>query len=697
MKHLILLLAIVATTHLCLPLQMSAINIRQPDYIGICAEGLTLLSVEDGDSTTHLHFCYEGKPGTQLTISSAAFLSDEQDRRYPLVSAVGIATDKSVSVDTTGRHCFMLSFTRLPEGTQTFDFIESINGLGAWQLFQIQEKGTPLRWKSRNSEKGVPLTPTMMRRDTVHLSGRFVNSRFDRLHTRYGMSPLSANPMQNRLDNCRMSPTALYIESDSTFSGTYVVNGPRWTTLQLGRYDIPVLLIPGDHPYVEIHDLGQCSQRVDYRSDVATYGNLMNVPALSTLSESWWRQHNDTWWQGQIDSISMEEVTTETNRIEELVDYVSWKYQLDESERQLLSTEMEMFRAFRYSRYWERIYKLSQAQMPEWNQPHTAAEINGTQCVSRAVLARYGMEPDFTYLSAIPAGDVAAWAVPSVPFTCESLVSVSNRMAVENMTNLSLPEGPESFPEAYFLLDSLKLRQFADRMQPSGDTSVNYLLEMLTLNLMKRSTPYGISLRKDFKNRPSMADTPVRYRNLLRLPLSRQLAAERIAVSDSPDIFSVRLNESRGHRLAARLLDADSGRYTVMFLLTPSDSVWLDSASQVYDQYRDNPNLRFQVYYPAEYWTQEQLDTARARNSLMAAAQPIGLENYLLLRSEFGDGRGTGIQFDWWGNRPLWPELFFTDSEVFARELSRLLLVKSALYQDGDVMRILQWPQWGIH
>ena len=98
--------------------------VRSPRY-KFAPTNLELLRVELDDSATVLYFKVEGFANTSYGIRPEAHLVAMDGKSYRLTGTGGIDTDKIRALPAEGVAYFSLSFEPLPEGTESFDFVEA--------------------------------------------------------------------------------------------------------------------------------------------------------------------------------------------------------------------------------------------------------------------------------------------------------------------------------------------------------------------------------------------------------------------------------------------------------------------------------------------------------------------------------------------------------------------------------------------
>lgn len=92
------------------------------------------------DSTTVMHFEARFTPHWWIRMVSSTFIADENDNKYPVVSADDIELDKEFYMPDSGEAQFALTFPPMPAGVNSIDLIEGY-GQGAFRIWGIRLDG----------------------------------------------------------------------------------------------------------------------------------------------------------------------------------------------------------------------------------------------------------------------------------------------------------------------------------------------------------------------------------------------------------------------------------------------------------------------------------------------------------------------------------------------------------------------------
>ncbi len=249
MKHLIFLLAIVATANLCPPLQMSAINIRQPDYLSMYADGVTITEVKSDGTATTLYFHAEGKPGERLRFLKTTYLSDEQDDRYKATGSKGIQLGEWKKYGKKGKLDFSISFEPLPDTCRVFDCIEGDAAFSNFRFYAIREAGSDggVFSVSDTAALSLPqgvngvLPAVAFRPDTVWIEGNIgqaIQSPTVKLHAHLLFEEKSTGSLHD-----------IAVSADGTFRTGLLLTAPCWGVVQIANGNTArwksLILIPG--------------------------------------------------------------------------------------------------------------------------------------------------------------------------------------------------------------------------------------------------------------------------------------------------------------------------------------------------------------------------------------------------------------------------------------------------------------------
>ncbi|MDO5483232.1 MAG: hypothetical protein Q4F47_09395 [Bacteroidaceae bacterium] len=329
MKKLVTLLMLQT---IALSIVANSRTIEQPNFMSLSADGITIERIEFAKRSTILTFCAIGKEGCSVGFSPSVCLVDEEGHRYPARSSKGLKLGKLERIGKDGSLKFSISFEPLPEGTRVFDCLESPDANLHKRFYAIRPQGQEWDVFAKKTVQDVPFPNSAFRVDTVLVTGRIVSGEYNRLRQRpvHLISSNSQNALLRNFRDNRGVFDFLYVKKNGEFSFKTVVRQPTIDILNLYGILVPVLLIPGDHVKIEISDLGEFGQQVNYNSNYGDYGKLLtNIPFLfeRELNESSYLKNGmklpaQTWFSLH---------TAQKNKME-ICDYISAKYGFTETE-----------------------------------------------------------------------------------------------------------------------------------------------------------------------------------------------------------------------------------------------------------------------------------------------------------------------------------------------------------------------------
>ena len=244
--------------------------VKNPDALG-CANvsggGLKACEVVFADTATTVRFTLDYPAGRSFRISSTCYLTDENNRRYPLRSAEGLPMDTWVTSPADRTTDFTLHFEPLPRRTRVFDFIE-YDGQGAFMLLGIHDGKRKLRMKKMGELANADAYPSLadwFTTDSVTLRGRIE-----------GYSPEEDSPtmLVGSYDGVFSKETPVMvadIRTDGTFEKRWKVDYPMLQLFRLnkalpGMTLLNLFVRPGDTIYVTLRPGDDGLYRCDYHS-----------------------------------------------------------------------------------------------------------------------------------------------------------------------------------------------------------------------------------------------------------------------------------------------------------------------------------------------------------------------------------------------------------------------------------------------
>lgn len=408
MKNLITILMMQATALCCFAETRS---IEKPDYMALFADGISIERAEFSDENTVLFFHAAGGEGSAVSFLPSTFLVDEQGNRYKAESSQGIELGERASMGDEGSLDFSISFEPLPEGTRVFDCIEGTSAQRYSRFYGIRAKGQAWDVFQRAAVADNPFPESFFRIDTIHVSGRISDSRYDRGNG-MGVHYVNSNSQQELIRTFRENKGIFDffgVAEDGTFSFKTLAAKPCLDALGLFGTEIPVLLIPGDHLHLDIAQLGEYNQRVTFRSDFSDYSRLLtNTPFMHDEEMDHPTFNDDATFPAQVWQSLREK---QDGRLQ-ICRYLSAKYNLTLTEQQLMQMEVRGDCAL------ISLLKMSMAAAHKFRNDVDGA--NGRKekellpkRYTEQQLAESGITTDFSFLKECPLDNPLSAALPS--------------------------------------------------------------------------------------------------------------------------------------------------------------------------------------------------------------------------------------------------------------------------------------------
>ena len=323
-------------------------TIEHPDFTALFTYDIEIPKVEFGEEQTTLYFDFSHYTGTSFSFRSSTYLVDEEGRRYPIKSCKGFQLDKGYNVKEDGVKEISISFEPLPEGTRVFDCIEGPDLQLSFQFYGIREKGQDWDVFPKKDVADNPFPESFFGMDTVYVTGRITQSRYDRWgrieHESNSYSE-QALRRQFRLGNGAFDH--FYVAKDGTFSFKTLVVKPTMDELNINGNRIPILLIPNDHLQVDISHWGEYNQQVNIRSEKGDYSRMLtNYPFL------WDKEIADPrgtliWSEtGKLAADTWQPLHDELEKQMEVCRYLAAKHHFTPTEQKLMQMNVQIDQAF---------------------------------------------------------------------------------------------------------------------------------------------------------------------------------------------------------------------------------------------------------------------------------------------------------------------------------------------------------------
>ena len=229
-----------------------------------------------------------------------------------------------------------------------FDCIEGPDLQLSFQFYGIREKGQDWNVFPKKEVADNPFPESFFGMDTVYVTGRITQSRYDR----WGRIEHDSNSYaeqalrkQFRLGNGAFDH--FYVAKDGTFSFKTLVVKPTMDELNINGNRIPILLIPSDHLQVDISHWGEYNQQVNIRSEKGDYSRMLtNYPFL------WEKEIADPrgtliWSEtGKLAADTWQPLHDELEKQMEVCRYLAAKHHFTPTEQKLMQMNVQIDQAF---------------------------------------------------------------------------------------------------------------------------------------------------------------------------------------------------------------------------------------------------------------------------------------------------------------------------------------------------------------
>ena len=323
-------------------------TIEHPDFTSLFTYDIEIPKVEFGEEQTTLYFDFSHYTGTSFSFRSSTYLVDEEGRRYPIKSCKGFQLDKGYNVKEDGVKEISISFEPLPEGTRVFDCIEGPDLQLSFQFYGIREKGQDWDVFPKKDVADNPFPESFFGMDTVYMTGRITQSRYDRWgRIKHESNSYSEQALRRQFRLGNGAFDHFYVAKDGTFSFKTLVVKPTMDELNINGNRIPILLIPSDHLQVDISHWGEYNQQVNIRSEKGDYSRMLtNYPFL------WEKEIADPrgtliWSEtGKLAADTWQPLHDELEKQMEVCRYLAAKHHFTPTEQKLMQMNVQIDQAF---------------------------------------------------------------------------------------------------------------------------------------------------------------------------------------------------------------------------------------------------------------------------------------------------------------------------------------------------------------
>ena len=323
-------------------------TIEHPDFTSLFTYDIEIPKVELSKEQTTLYFDFSHYTTTSFGFRSTTYLVDEEGRRYPIKSCKGFQLDKGYNVKEDGVKEISISFEPLPEGTRVFDCIEGPDLQWSFQFYGIREKGQDWDVFPKKEVADNPFPESFFCVDTVYVTGRITQSRYDR----WGRIEHDSNSYAEQALRRQFRPgngafDHFYVAKDGTFSFKTLVVKPTMDELNINGNRIPILLIPSDHLQVDISHWGEYNQQVNIRSEKGDYSRMLtNYPFLYEKEIA--DPRGTLIWSetGKLAADTWQPLHDELEKQMEVCRYLAAKHHFTPTEQKLMQMNVQIDQAF---------------------------------------------------------------------------------------------------------------------------------------------------------------------------------------------------------------------------------------------------------------------------------------------------------------------------------------------------------------
>lgn len=309
------------------------------------------------DTATVMYCTAKGKINAWFQFSPSTYLSDEEDARYPVKGAVGLALGEKCYIPKAGLLEFRLLFEPMPKDTKIFDLIEGtdkdmfrIYGIHAAKAKVKIPKAKEVMDAEETSEKMFQKGKAVVRGKIEEYSRDWNNGILFFDVSFLGHREIAPYPINRPC-------TAL--KPDGTFYAELSLDHPVWAEMKMegGNLPVPFYVRPGDTLDITVKGVREGNVTVDYASShpKGCYENLLKHQDVPLICYGWERLSD---YGRNLDTEyflkNVDESVAENMR---LCDYVAWKYKLSPWETHLLKNRQRFELTDRYLYMASRLFE----------------------------------------------------------------------------------------------------------------------------------------------------------------------------------------------------------------------------------------------------------------------------------------------------------------------------------------------------
>lgn len=323
-------------------------TIEHPDFTSLFTYDIEISKVEFGKEQTTLYFDFSHYTSTTFGFRSTTYLVDEEGKRYPIKSCKGFQLNKGYNVKEDGVKEISISFEPLPEGTRVFDCIEGPDLQLSFQFYGIREKGQDWDVFPKKDVADNPFPESFFGMDTVYVTGRITQSRYDRWgRIEHESNSYSEQALRKQFRLSEGAFDRFYVAKDGTFSFKTLVVKPTMDELNINGGIIPILLIPGDHLQVDISHWGEYNQQVNIRSEKGDYSRMLTNYPFVWEKEIANPRGTLSWSEtGKLAADTWQPLHDELEKQMEVCRYLAAKHHFTSTEQKLMQMNVQISHAF---------------------------------------------------------------------------------------------------------------------------------------------------------------------------------------------------------------------------------------------------------------------------------------------------------------------------------------------------------------
>lgn len=309
------------------------------------------------DTATVMYCTAKGKINAWFQFSPSTYLSDEEDARYPVKGAVGLALGEKCYIPKAGLLEFRLLFEPMPKDTKIFDLIEGTDK-GMFRIYGIHAAKTKVKIpKAKEVMDAEETSEKMFRKGKAVVRGKIEEYSRD---WNNGILFFDVSFLGHReIAPYPINRPCTALKPDGTFYAELSLDHPVWAEMKMegGNLPVPFYVCPGDTLDITVKGVREGNVTVDYASShpKGCYENLLKHQDVPLICYGWERLSD---YGRNLDTEyflkNVDESVAENMR---LCDYVAWKYKLSPWETHLLKNRQRFELTDRYLYMASRLFE----------------------------------------------------------------------------------------------------------------------------------------------------------------------------------------------------------------------------------------------------------------------------------------------------------------------------------------------------